>query len=223
MVHAPSQRRRLTALSFCPLQHFPGSGVHFTRGCLTLYVALSGFDYPLSGLLLLNPLNHYFRFKRSWGSPFRVLLPSKSCCLSRGPLLSCRFVGSVTFHRRRTDSDFRALLPLKSRTRTSTLTWIWEPLLSWGFHLWGVLSSGPANSFEPAPLLHFPVSASYWNAGALEFFCQGIGRTLLKVCQPLWCFLPFQFSNLFGVTWATGLSLSPKRFRNITAGLTFSL
>jgi hypothetical protein len=27
--------------------------------CLTPYVALSGFDYPLSGLLLYVPLNHF--------------------------------------------------------------------------------------------------------------------------------------------------------------------
>jgi hypothetical protein len=32
-------------------------GVHFTRVCLALVVALSGFDYPLSGFLLPKPLS----------------------------------------------------------------------------------------------------------------------------------------------------------------------
>jgi hypothetical protein len=48
--------RKLTSLGFLPLQHLLELGVHLAGVCLAPYVALSGFDYPLSGFLLPEPL-----------------------------------------------------------------------------------------------------------------------------------------------------------------------
>jgi hypothetical protein len=66
-----------------------GLGVHLTRVCLTLYVALSGFDCPLSGLLLPGPLSHVSGPSVLGVFPFRALLPLKSASLSRSRMLSC--------------------------------------------------------------------------------------------------------------------------------------
>jgi hypothetical protein len=46
--------------------------------CLTPYVPLSGFDYPLSGFLLPHPLDRFSDPSVLGVHPFRVFLPSKS-------------------------------------------------------------------------------------------------------------------------------------------------
>jgi hypothetical protein len=53
-------------------------GVHVSRVCLALFVPLSGFDYPLSGLLLPKPLDRFSDPSVPGIPPFRVFLPSKS-------------------------------------------------------------------------------------------------------------------------------------------------
>jgi hypothetical protein len=78
IVHAPCRRLRLAALSSASLQHLPDLGVHMSRGCLSLFVALSGFDYPLSGFLLPKPLSRLSDSSVPGISPFRAFLPSKS-------------------------------------------------------------------------------------------------------------------------------------------------
>ena len=47
------------------------------------------FVYPLSGFLLLNPLEPSFRPKRSWDSPLQSLAPLAEPRFSRSQLLSC--------------------------------------------------------------------------------------------------------------------------------------
>ena len=55
-----------------------------TRAYPALYVALSGFGYPLSGLLLPGPLSHVSGSSVLGVCPFRVLLPLKCWSLFRG-------------------------------------------------------------------------------------------------------------------------------------------
>jgi hypothetical protein len=92
IVHAPCRRLRLAALSFASLQHLPELGVHVSRGCLSLFVALSGFDYPLSGFLLPKPLSPVSDSSVPGISPFRVFLPSKSRFPLENSLLSWRWI-----------------------------------------------------------------------------------------------------------------------------------
>jgi hypothetical protein len=47
------------------------------------------FVYPLSGLLLPNPLAPFFRPKRSWDFPLQSFVPLAEPYFSRSPLLSC--------------------------------------------------------------------------------------------------------------------------------------
>jgi len=47
------------------------------------------FVYPLSGFFLLNPLEPFFRPKRSWDYPLQSFPPFEEPCLSRSLLLSC--------------------------------------------------------------------------------------------------------------------------------------
>lgn len=85
-------RQRLAPLGFLPLQHLPVPRVHLTRVCLALFVALSGFVYPLSGFLLHGPGLPFFRHQRSWGSPLQSFVPAAEHSPFRGSLLSCPFL-----------------------------------------------------------------------------------------------------------------------------------
>jgi hypothetical protein len=67
-----------------------------SRVCLALYVPPTGFGYPLGGLLLAEPLSHFFRLKRSWVCSFRVLLPMVSRASLKALLLSCPFIAAFT-------------------------------------------------------------------------------------------------------------------------------
>jgi hypothetical protein len=52
--------KRLTPVGFITLQHIRnGKSTLIPKAYLTLYVPLSGFDYPLNGLLLPLPLDHF--------------------------------------------------------------------------------------------------------------------------------------------------------------------
>ena len=53
------------------------------------------FVYPLSGFFLLNPLEPFFRPKRSWVSPLQSFSPFEEPCLSRSQLLSCPFAHRI--------------------------------------------------------------------------------------------------------------------------------
>jgi hypothetical protein len=81
-----SELLKLASLGFPSLQHLPVEGVHWSGVCLAPYVALSGFDYPLSGFLLPIPLSHFPDSSVLGIFPFRVFLPLKSatsrevCC-----------------------------------------------------------------------------------------------------------------------------------------------
>jgi hypothetical protein len=76
---------RLAPLGFLPLQHLPVPGVYWSRVCLALYVALSGFDYPLSGFLLRGPGVPFFRPQRSWGLPLQRFVPTADRYSSQSP------------------------------------------------------------------------------------------------------------------------------------------
>jgi hypothetical protein len=126
-----------------PLQHLPVPGVHVTRVCLSLFVALSGFDYPLSGLLLRVLRIHLSGPSVLGVFPFRVLFPLASCVPFQdrcSPALS--LFGSGHDHEPAGTpepcSRQRACLALPVVTPTT------ESLLSWG--------SAPLRpySFDPA-------------------------------------------------------------------------
>lgn len=73
-----------------PLQHIPDSEVHNPGVYLTPSVPLSGFQGPLSGLLLPNPLNRISGPSVPGVAPLQSFAPFKASNLSRDPLLSCR-------------------------------------------------------------------------------------------------------------------------------------
>lgn len=146
---------KLTSVGFLPLQHLPELGVHFARVCLALYVALSGFHYPLSGFLLPGPVSHLPDSSVLGVFPFRVLLPSKRWSLSRGA--SSLALGSAGPGRDTDESvDFRALFASKSRvlcfrycTEDRTVTLL-------GFHISGAFSPPTRQALSSSfPLLHF--------------------------------------------------------------------
>lgn len=112
------------------------------------------FVYPLSVFFLLNPLEPFFRPKRSWDSPLQSFTPFEEPCLSRSLLLSCPFAHWMP-PASQCCSDFRALLPSKSRPRGSVITPIPEPLLSWGFPALGCFTHPTLASHETLPLSHF--------------------------------------------------------------------
>jgi hypothetical protein len=111
------------------------------------------FVYPLSGFLLLNPLEPFFRPKRSWDSPLQSFAPFAEPRFSRSRLLSCplahRIRPCITMR-----LDFRALLPAKSRPRGSVITPNPEP-----FTLLGFSSSGVFHSSDPGFSRSSPSSA----------------------------------------------------------------
>jgi hypothetical protein len=63
------------------------SGVHGSRVCLALYVALSGFDYPLSGLLLPKPLSLFSDPSVPGIRPSELFSLRRAVPLSRPPAL----------------------------------------------------------------------------------------------------------------------------------------
>jgi hypothetical protein len=95
--------------------------------------------------------------------------------------LSCRAFGQKPY-----DSlDFRALLPLKSRTRDPAFYTAFGAVTLLGFSIFEVfLSSDPAVSLETAPLLCFPPVLEKNRSGTPESFCQKISLAL-KTCLPL--------------------------------------
>jgi len=118
-------------LGFQSLQHIPEPGVHSIRVCRALYVALSGFDYPLSGFLLPDPPSHLSGSSVHGIFPCRVLLPLKIRASSEVVCsLGLRFFAPG---RGGKNPDFRALLPSKSRVLHRGVTQQAEPLLSWGY------------------------------------------------------------------------------------------
>jgi hypothetical protein len=148
-------------------------GVHSTRECLSLYVALSGFDHPLSGLLLPDPLSHIPDSSVHGIYPFRVLLTLKSCApyeVGCSPDLWCSAPG----RRQQRNLAFRALVPSKSRVLQTAIKQKTEPLLSWGYTS---LRHYPLQPFQPlrafyssALSVHYPEDDDN-EPGALEVFC----------------------------------------------------
>lgn len=167
--------RKLTSLGFGSLQHLPELGVYLARVCLTLSVALSGFGYPLSDFLLPEPLSRFFRPKRSWDFP----LQSFSHFEERQPLsrlfalLPLALLAPAGYTRQR--SDFRALLPPKSRVLRPGIAQKAEPLLSWGFASLGPFPLRPCQPLQAdssfALWAHYPEDDDN-EPGALEFFCR---------------------------------------------------
>jgi len=183
-VHAPCRRQRLAALSFASLQRLPESGVHFSRVYLTLSVPLSGFVYPLSGLLLPKPLNPFSDSSVPGIPPSRAFLPSKSRSPLEDSLLSWRWIERknqkvVSFCPRL--QSFAPFEEASSLVFYDEVTRRYSPGLS---HLWGFLPSGPGISFKLPPLLHFSVSVKHRDMGALESFCQKIGLTSERPSNP---------------------------------------
>jgi hypothetical protein len=114
------------------------------------------FVYPLSGFLLLNPLEPFFRPKRSWGSPLQSLSPFEEPSFSQNSLLSCpsahRIRPCITML-----PGLQSLAPSKEpHSRASHYTKLGAVTLL-GFSSSGVfLSSDPAFSRRLLPLPHFP-------------------------------------------------------------------
>ena len=119
MVHEARDRQRLTALGFRPLQHFPVTGVHITRAYPALFVPLSGFGYPLSGLLLPKPLNHLSGSSVPGVNPSELFSLQRAVPLSRPPAL-LPFCWPLQPKLNHASRGSRALFPLKSRDRRST-------------------------------------------------------------------------------------------------------
>jgi hypothetical protein len=128
-----------------------------TRVCLALYVALSGFDYPLSGFLL-RVLGIPISGPSVPGvTPFRVLFPLWSWAPFRGPLLSCPFFVGVR-PKTANDRDFRALFPTASLPRAGGYYTDDGVAALLGFFIFEALLFQPCRP-KTAPLLHLrPVS-----------------------------------------------------------------
>jgi hypothetical protein len=100
--------------------------------CLAPYVALSGFDYPLSGFLLPEPLSHLSGPSTLGIFPFRVFLPSKSAASFEAVCSHALRADAPGLGNKQTP-DSRAFLPSKSRILKPGIAQKSEPLLSWGF------------------------------------------------------------------------------------------
>lgn len=68
---------KLTSVGFHSLQHFRSGKSTCSGGCHPPCVPFSGFGYPLNGLLLPEPLNHFS------GSSVHGISPSESCSLRK--------------------------------------------------------------------------------------------------------------------------------------------
>jgi hypothetical protein len=179
-----------------------GAWSPLSQGLPPLYVALSGFDYPLSGFLL-QVLGIHFSGPSVLGVfPFRVLFPPSSWTPSQGrcSLDLSPFASGLDRGRARPSepcSRQRACLALPAVTQTT------ESLLSWGS------PSLRLNSFDPADRRRLLFCTSNpcrrHQHGALEFFCRKRGL-ISKRNQPTpLMFSPPRFSNPFGSFGNAGL------------------
>jgi hypothetical protein len=124
--------RGLTPLGFLALQRLPGSGVYYTRVCLTLSVPLTGFLFTLLAAYSSQTLWYRFSGPSVRGVyPLQSFSPFEEPCLSQGLLLSCSSTRSVR-PLIKPRLSFRALLPSKSRARGPAITLNPESFLSWG-------------------------------------------------------------------------------------------
>lgn len=141
----------LTGLRSLPIAGF--ASAHF--------VPLSGFGYPLNGLLLPKPLDHYFRSKRSWVSPLQSFYPNKrSVPLSRN--LCSHAVNPPGFPRvTLVDRNYRALIPSVGRLSPLQLLHLSGRLTLLGFRILEVFSPRSATViFQTETLSYFMRSAS---------------------------------------------------------------
>jgi len=171
--------------------------------------------YPLSGFLLLNLWNHFSGPSVHGVCPFRVLLPLKS----RASLKAyCSHALPHTGYGRasRCCSDFRALLPSKSRSRGLAITPNPESLLSWGFPALGPFSFPTLASHETLPLPHFH-SPPRRRARCPRVLLPEERHNSEKRAYPSAVSSLFSLSNLFDKRFVEGLSFSPDARSRITA------
>jgi hypothetical protein len=101
--------------------------------CLTWYVPLSGFAYPLNGLLLPKPLDHYFRSKRLWVLPLQSFSPDERSLPLSGEACS-HAVNPPGFPRDPLVDPTSELSSLSSSPLTADgFTHTTGALLSWGY------------------------------------------------------------------------------------------
>lgn len=158
------------SLRLCPLQHITDPGVYAHSGvCLAPFVPLSGFDYPLNGLLLPNPLSRVSDSSVRGFHPFRVFLPVKS----RTPLeASCSLVVNPPGFPRVTWST--ATSELCSLYRAALAAYainICGSRYSLGvLHLWGFLPYDRVIPLGATTLSHFMHSALTSRGTVVESF-----------------------------------------------------
>jgi hypothetical protein len=186
---------------FAPLT-LTGAWSPLIQGLPPLYVALSGFDYPLSGFLLQVLGIHLSGPSVLGVFPFRAFFPLPSRTPSQG-LCSLDLFPFASGHDRERAwpseplSRQRACLALPAITQTT------ESLLSWGS------PSLRLHSFDPADrrrLLFCTLGPCRRHQhGALEFFCQKRGL-ISKRNQPTpLMFSPPQSSKPFVTIGNAGL------------------
>lgn len=149
----------LASLGFPSLQHLPEWGVHFSGVCLAPFVALSGFVYPLSGLLLPKPLEPLFQVQAFLGLTPSESFPFEELNLSRGRLLSCPWT-RLTRPTWKASPGLQSLFPFEepSTHKTSCYTGFGaDPLL--GFSISGEFHPDPVDPLGPTPLLYFPFAS----------------------------------------------------------------
>lgn len=101
--------------------------------CLTWYVPFSGFAYPLNGLLLPKPLDHYFRSKRLWVLPLQSFSPDERSLPLSGEACS-HVVNPPGFPRDPLVDPTSELSSLSSSPLTADgFTHTTGALLSWGY------------------------------------------------------------------------------------------
>jgi hypothetical protein len=129
----------LASLGFPSLQHLPEWGVHFSGVCLAPFVALSGFVYPLSGLLLPKPLDPLFQVQAFLG-----LTPSEFFPLRRAQPLSRLFAplsfdapNAADVHDIAWTSELFSLRRAV-HSQNKLLHWFWSRSSLGVRHLWGI-------------------------------------------------------------------------------------
>jgi hypothetical protein len=86
----------LTPLGFLSLQRMPVIRSPLNQGLpRPVGSAFRVSVYPLSGFLLPNPLEPFFRPKRSWDFPLQSFAPFEEPYFFRSPLLSCPFAHQI--------------------------------------------------------------------------------------------------------------------------------
>jgi hypothetical protein len=171
--------------------------------------------HPLNGFLLLNLWNHFSGPSVHGVCPFRVFLPLKSRA-SLEAYCSHALLRIGYGRASRCCSDFRALLPSKSRARGLAITPNPESLLSWGFPALGFFSSPTLASREALPLPHFH-SPPRRRARCPRVLLPEERLSSEERAYPSAVPSLFSLSNLFDKRFVEGVSFLPDARSRITA------